>query len=695
MHIDISIFSRLKEDIWNFFDEEINIKPVLFKSMACYAYIISNKCISDRDVEEKTGISHKSARKLLSFLESRGLLFLQYDEKKCPLKEKQLVYFNPVVISSSRFLDLQWEELLVFSALKLLHSVFDVSDFQKLTELLQVKCPSPEKWIRSLLEKQLIQGEFSDEGTSFQLSGYSYPAMFKQRFFSSYFPVIEGIVNLYGPEIAIEKLKRLLELETAELISLLAEISIVDYLGVSIDFNTRETVWFRFEAITTRKIPYDSLTNLDDDGIYFKILIELLLAGKKTLDELASHFGIKRAEMERMLLLLSSKAGKDSLLLQGPEDDPTVEFRYVGEPSIGDLFDIDYELISVFLILFSAGRSITPLDAFPFHPERLMKILTKFSLVFHNRIQNEDGVKVEKLPNIEEREKQLFLSNVLKGHKKLAERTKSGSKNPLDISREGLKDMVQYFHKSIHSDIEGLMPRDDNLIDDSQPPDRLAIERGLNEFDKVFLGVMSLFRVFDPKTAASLLFLDKRLILMEFLSLYARGFFKIFINQDNEVVITNLSLTSSKSMDLTRDRLNVLENLFSSGNSFIITESDILSKQYSIWDLGYFSYHGVIKGRFAKNNLTISEVLFDPLLTSITCFNCGVSVSVLDSFCDACGSSIVQCPICKRYIAFGDKILLCTSCRTVFHAEHIKEYLKMRDSCPSCGQKDPEMSPWL
>jgi hypothetical protein len=688
---------RLKESIWSFFEEEFIRKPVLYKSFACYAYIISNKCIYYQDIGKKAGINEKSAKKLLAFLENRGLLYLQHDGKDCPLKDKQ-AYFNPSALLLSRPLDLRWEEFFVLSALKMLPS-FSNKGFDKLTSLQNISIPSPEKWIRSLMEKNMIQGDFSADRKTFYLHGYSYPVLLKHRFFSSYFPVIEGIENLYGPKVDLETLKRLLKLETSEVFGLLAELALVDYLTVKIDLKAGENLHLVFETKSDKKITAERLLHLDEDGIYYKILKELLIRGRRTISELATLFDVNMDEMERMILLLSSIAGKNSLFLYGSLEDPITEFQHIQKPMFDNLSVVNYETICCFLIFMNAKHDFIPLDAFPFLPERLMKVFVQYSLLFHSTIYStDDWVNVNKIPELEEWKKGLFLTNVLKGFQKLNERRNNKPKSPLDIYKEEVMELFpQYSNKTALARTEESVKGDDSLLNDQAPLGWAAITRDLTEFDKVFIGVINLTRSFDPEKIAKLLFLEPRLVVTEFLSLYARDLFKVMIRKNGEIVTTDLVLSSSKNMNLSRDRLTVLENLFSSNTPLVINESDIFNKQYNMWDLGFFSYYGVIKGRLSleNKNLMIQQVLFDPLLTSITCFNCGVSVSVLDSFCDACGYKIVQCPVCKRYLVFGDKILMCTSCYAIFHDEHVKEYLKQHGNCPSCGQKSPEMTPFL
>jgi len=688
-NINFDALAKLKEEIWAFFNEELDLKFALYKSVACFAHIISNRCISDQDVENKAGVSNRNAKKVLSYLYSRN--FLRYDSDLCPQENKQLIYVNPSAISAPN-LNLRWEEIFILSMLKMLPD-FTISNFNKLTNLMNIKFSSPEKWIRNLLEKGIVQGEFISDSAFFHLNGYSYPVVFKHRFFSSYFPVIEGIVNLYGSKMELDALKRLLQLDVIDIFTLLAELSLVDYMGVSVHFNSGNSVLIRFISQGNGADTHRRLFHLDEDGIYYKILTEIILSRGITLSELAARFDMKHDEMERMILLLSSITGKESLRMwnihQESIDEPVVVFKFPQHSVNSEYLPVNYESIALLMIiLLNGNRGVNSeilFTYFPFSGRRLTKNLVKLSLSFRvNLIASTNGIKIGSMPNnAKEWLSGSFLINSRKGLKKLGER----------INRESTSFLLNW--KTLIDSFN--LSQEHSRVAISEETVIPGLELVLTEFDNVLLGIFKLMRTFNPETIAKLLFLDIKLIIMGFLSLYSRNFFKISIKKNNQIIITDLVQISSKSIILTRERLIILEKLFQTSIPLVISEEDILDKRFSFWDIGFFAYYDNIKGKYSpeKRIFTFSKIFLDPVLTTITCFKCGVSVSVLESFCDTCGFNIVRCRVCNRHIVYDDRVLVCSGCNSMFHVEHAREYLKQYDSCPVCYRKSPDLSPFV
>ena len=79
--VDLDSLVKVKDTIWDFFRYDLNMKPVSFKAMACYSYIISNRGIFAADIAYLAGINIKYANKLLEHLESSDLL-VSHETKK-------------------------------------------------------------------------------------------------------------------------------------------------------------------------------------------------------------------------------------------------------------------------------------------------------------------------------------------------------------------------------------------------------------------------------------------------------------------------------------------------------------------------------------------------------------------------------------------------------------------------------------
>lgn len=51
------------------------------------------------------------------------------------------------------------------------------------------------------------------------------------------------------------------------------------------------------------------------------------------------------------------------------------------------------------------------------------------------------------------------------------------------------------------------------------------------------------------------------------------------------------------------------------------------------------------------------------------------------------GTSEPKCTICRRGIYKNEEVLVCPSCGGVAHPAHIKEWLKVKSTCPKCKQR--------
>lgn len=46
-----------------------------------------------------------------------------------------------------------------------------------------------------------------------------------------------------------------------------------------------------------------------------------------------------------------------------------------------------------------------------------------------------------------------------------------------------------------------------------------------------------------------------------------------------------------------------------------------------------------------------------------------------------------ECPICRKVLLEGDKTEVCPNCLERFHRDHLLEWVKIKGTCPNCGQR--------
>ncbi|MEM3563797.1 MAG: RING finger protein [Candidatus Jordarchaeaceae archaeon] len=46
-----------------------------------------------------------------------------------------------------------------------------------------------------------------------------------------------------------------------------------------------------------------------------------------------------------------------------------------------------------------------------------------------------------------------------------------------------------------------------------------------------------------------------------------------------------------------------------------------------------------------------------------------------------------ECPICRKVLLEGDKTEVCPNCLERFHRDHLLEWVKVKGTCPNCGQR--------
>lgn len=70
------------------------------------------------------------------------------------------------------------------------------------------------------------------------------------------------------------------------------------------------------------------------------------------------------------------------------------------------------------------------------------------------------------------------------------------------------------------------------------------------------------------------------------------------------------------------------------------------------------------------------------------CLNCdAVFEDEIDLQCPRCGSPRQRCPLCQRFVARGQDLLACPSCKTLGHANELESWVWQKKKCPHCGAK--------
>lgn len=67
-----------------------------------------------------------------------------------------------------------------------------------------------------------------------------------------------------------------------------------------------------------------------------------------------------------------------------------------------------------------------------------------------------------------------------------------------------------------------------------------------------------------------------------------------------------------------------------------------------------------------------------------TCAFCNATLEATEA-CPQCGNPVLRCSICRLSIAFGENTATCPECGSVFHQDHLSEWLKIKASCPICN----------
>ena len=68
---------------------------------------------------------------------------------------------------------------------------------------------------------------------------------------------------------------------------------------------------------------------------------------------------------------------------------------------------------------------------------------------------------------------------------------------------------------------------------------------------------------------------------------------------------------------------------------------------------------------------------------TVQCGNCKNKISKIMDYCPYCGTKVAKCQICKFPI--HEDQAQCSNCNSLFHRNHLKEYLKIKGTCPICN----------
>jgi DNA-directed RNA polymerase subunit RPC12/RpoP len=71
-----------------------------------------------------------------------------------------------------------------------------------------------------------------------------------------------------------------------------------------------------------------------------------------------------------------------------------------------------------------------------------------------------------------------------------------------------------------------------------------------------------------------------------------------------------------------------------------------------------------------------------------SCLECGAPVQEESSLtCPECGTKRIRCPICQRFIAAGQNLLMCPYCETPGHANELRMWIEKKGTCPYCARR--------
>lgn len=77
-----------------------------------------------------------------------------------------------------------------------------------------------------------------------------------------------------------------------------------------------------------------------------------------------------------------------------------------------------------------------------------------------------------------------------------------------------------------------------------------------------------------------------------------------------------------------------------------------------------------------------------------TCHQCGTPIETPtekgELYCITCQELLLTCSVCLLNINYNESILTCPHCDSPAHRDHLREWLKIKNTCPYCKQKISE-----
>jgi uncharacterized Zn-finger protein len=71
----------------------------------------------------------------------------------------------------------------------------------------------------------------------------------------------------------------------------------------------------------------------------------------------------------------------------------------------------------------------------------------------------------------------------------------------------------------------------------------------------------------------------------------------------------------------------------------------------------------------------------------LKCLFCGSEITNDAETCPNCGKARAKCPVCWNDISPEDRFAKCPYCDTLYHRDHLLEWMKVKGFCPNCQNK--------
>lgn len=77
----------------------------------------------------------------------------------------------------------------------------------------------------------------------------------------------------------------------------------------------------------------------------------------------------------------------------------------------------------------------------------------------------------------------------------------------------------------------------------------------------------------------------------------------------------------------------------------------------------------------------------NPTPRNLKCLFCGSEITKDTESCPNCGKAKAKCPVCWNDIFPEENFVKCPHCDTLYHRDHLLEWIKVRGFCPNCMNK--------